>query len=115
MATTETWQHRYIITNGIRMHYVVQGEGPLIVLLHGFPEFWYSWRHQIPVLAERGFHVLAPDMRGYNESDKPRGAESYGMEALTDDVCGLIGHAGEARAHVVGHDWGGAVAWALAM
>ncbi len=67
----ETWQHRDILTNGIHMHYVTQGDGPLLVLLHGFPEFWYSWRYQIPVLAER-YTVVAPDLRGYNDTDKPR-------------------------------------------
>src|SRR5438046_9865497 len=72
LTTTETWQHRYIITNGIRMHYVTQGEGPLIVLLHGFPEFWYSWRYQIPFLSEHGYSVVAPDLRGYNDTAKPR-------------------------------------------
>src|SRR5260370_15456115 len=69
--TTETWQHRDIITNGIRMHYVTQGSGPLVVLLHGFPEFWYSWRYQIPFLAEHGYTVVAPDLRGYHDTDKP--------------------------------------------
>ncbi len=71
-VATEPWQHRDIITNGIRMHYVTQGEGPLILLLHGFPEFWYSWRYQIPFLAEHGYTVVAPDLRGYNDTDKPR-------------------------------------------
>ncbi len=85
---TETWQHRDIMTNGIRMHYVTQGEGPLIVLLHGFPEFWYSWRHQIPVLAEQGYHVVAPDLRGYNDTDKPR--TGYDVATLLRDIQGLI-------------------------
>jgi pimeloyl-ACP methyl ester carboxylesterase len=97
------------------LHYVEAGQGPLVVLLHGFPEFWFSWRHQIPVLAAAGFRVLAPDLRGYNESDKPRGVESYRLNALTADIAGLIRQAGEQRACIVGHDWGGAVAWGLAL
>jgi epoxide hydrolase 4 len=113
MATTETWQHRYIITNGIRMHYVVQGEGPLIVLLHGFPEFWYSWRHQIPFLAEHGYCVVAPDLRGYNDSDKPR--TGYSVSNLLRDIVGLIKGLGYEKASIVGHDWGGALAWVFAM
>jgi pimeloyl-ACP methyl ester carboxylesterase len=85
------------------------------VLIHGFPEFWYSWRLQIPALAEAGYRVIAPDMRGYNLSDKPKGVSSYRVETLTNDVAGLIRHAGEERATVVGHDWGGAVAWYVPM
>ena len=85
-----------------------------MVLLHGFPEFWYSWRFQIPALAAAGFRVVAPDMRGYNLSDKPEGVESYALEGLARDVERLIGALGEERAVVVGHDWGGIVAWAVA-
>jgi epoxide hydrolase 4 len=113
MATTETWQHRDIITNGIRMHYVTQGEGPLVVLLHGFPEFWYSWRYQIPVLAEHGYRVVAPNLRGYNESDKPR--KGYDMGTLLLDIVGLIQALGYEKAIIVGHDWGGALAWSFAI
>jgi pimeloyl-ACP methyl ester carboxylesterase len=87
----------------------------LVLLLHGFPEFWYSWRHQIPALAAAGFHVLAPDLRGYNLTDKPKGVHAYRLELLLGDVTGLIEHAGEQQAVVVGHDWGGVIAWALAM
>lgn len=86
-----------------------------MVLLHGFPEFWYSWRHQIPALAGAGFHVVAPDMRGYALSDKPKGVGSYRWDALTRDVAGLIRAYGADRAVVVGHDWGGGVAWLCAM
>jgi pimeloyl-ACP methyl ester carboxylesterase len=111
----DTWSHRFAVVNGVRLHYVEAGDGPLVVLLHGFPEFWYSWRHQIAGLAAAGFRVLAPDLRGYNESDKPPGVESYRLELLTGDVVGLIQHAGETRANIVGHDWGGAIAWWLAM
>ncbi len=123
-TTVETWQHRDIITNGIRMHYVIQeppgevGEtqnAPLIVLLHGFPEFWYSWRYQIPFLAELGYTVVAPDLRGYNETDKPRTAAGYRVSNLLRDIVGLIKGLGREKAIIVGHDWGGALAWAFAM
>lgn len=113
LTTTETWQHQYIVTNGIRMHYVTQGEGPLVVLLHGFPEFWYSWHNQIPYLAEHGYTVVAPDLRGYNETDKPR--KGYDIPTLLCDIEGLIKGLGQQKAHIVGHDWGGVLAWAFAM
>ena len=98
----------------VRLHYVEEGEGPLVVLLHGFPDFWYSWRHQISPLAEAGFRVVAPDMRGYNTSDKPRGMHHYSLDRLATDVVELVAALGEPRAHVAGHDWGGVVAWAVA-
>ncbi len=114
MATeVESWQHRDIITNGIRMHYVTQGQGPLVVLLHGFPEFWYSWRYQIPVLAAQGYKVVAPDLRGYNDSDKPR--RGYDVPTLLRDIKGLIEGLGYEKAVIVGHDWGGVLAWAFPM
>src|SRR5947209_17934125 len=91
----ETWAHRRVLVNGVHLHYVEAGTGQLVVLLHGFPEFWYSWRHQIPALADAGFHVVAPDLRGYNESDKPGGVQNYRVDLLTRDVAGLIAHAGE--------------------
>jgi pimeloyl-ACP methyl ester carboxylesterase len=109
---TETWQHRAITTNGIRMHYVTQGNGPLLVLLHGFPEFWYSWRFQIPVLAER-YTVVAPDLRGYNDTDKPR--TGYTVDVLLRDIVGLINGLGYEQAVIVGHDWGGVLAWLFAI
>jgi len=109
----ETWQHRDIITNGIRMHYVTQGSGPLVVLLHGFPEFWYSWRYQIPFLAEHGYTVVAPDLRGYNDTDKPR--KGYDMPTLLRDIAGLIRGLGQDQAIIVGHDWGGELAWQFAI
>ena len=112
-VTTETWRHRDIMTNGIRMHYVTQGNGPLIVFLHGFPEFWYSWRYQMPFLAERGYTVVAPDLRGYNDTDKPR--TGYDVPTLVGDIAGLIKGLGQEKAVIVGHDWGGALAWAFAM
>jgi pimeloyl-ACP methyl ester carboxylesterase len=111
----ETWTHREAVVNGVRLHYVEQGTGPLVVLLHGFPEFWYSWRHQIPALAAAGFRVIAPDQRGYNISEKPPGVRSYRIEQLAADVAALIAHEGESKATVVGHDWGGAVAWSVPM
>jgi pimeloyl-ACP methyl ester carboxylesterase len=107
-------KHRQVRTNGVRLHCVVDGDGPLVVLLHGFPEFWYSWRHQIPALATR-FRVVAPDLRGYNESEKPAGVGAYAMPELVADVEGLVHAFGERDAAIVGHDWGGAVAWSVAM
>ncbi len=112
MTPQEPWTHREGIVNGIRLHWVEQGEGPLVVLLHGFPEFWYSWRHQIPVLARR-FRVVAPDLRGYNLSEKPR--KGYDIQTLTDDVRALIAYLGAERAVIVGHDWGGLLAWVFAI
>jgi len=109
----ETWKHGFAHVNGVRLHYVTQGEGKLLILLHGFPEFWYSWRHQIPVLAQH-FKAVAPDMRGYNESEKPVGVSNYRVDVLTADVMGLIRAFGEEKAIIVGHDWGGGVAWAFA-
>jgi epoxide hydrolase 4 len=105
------WNHHFIEANRVRLHYVEQGEGDLVVLLHGFPEFWYSWRYQIPVLA-RHFKVVVPDLRGYNDSDKP--ATGYDLETLTEDVRCLIENLGYRCAHVIGHDLGGAIAWNLA-
>lgn len=99
---------------GVRLHYAKAGDGPrLVILLHGFPECWYSWRHQLAALGDH-FTVVAPDMRGYNLSDKPDGAAEYVMSKLVDDVIGIIHHFGREQAAVVGHDWGAAVAWALA-
>jgi pimeloyl-ACP methyl ester carboxylesterase len=100
---------------GVRLHYVEAGTGPLVILLHGFPELWYAWRKQIPTLAQAGYRVIAPDMRGYNLSGKPRGISAYGARTLVEDVAALIRSCGGERAHIVGHDWGGGVAWAFAM
>ena len=106
-------RHRFVEVNGVRLHVVEAGVGPLVVLLHGFPECWYSWRRQIPVLADGGYHVIAPDMRGYNLSDKPR--RGYDIGSLVADVAGLIdAFGGGEPAHLVGHDWGGIVAWQTA-
>jgi pimeloyl-ACP methyl ester carboxylesterase len=109
-------EHHQIPTNGIRLHVVQTGPvtGPLVLLLHGFPEFWYGWRHQLPSLAAAGYRVWAPDQRGYNMSDKPPGIIAYRLEALAADVIGLIDAAGQEQACLVGHDWGGIVGWWLA-
>jgi pimeloyl-ACP methyl ester carboxylesterase len=98
-----------------RLHYVEAGDGPLVVLLHGFPEFWYGWRHQIPALAAAGFRVIAPDMRGYNLSSKPPGVSAYAPRRLARDINDLIAERGASRAFLAGHDWGAAVAWIAAM
>ena len=109
-----TISHGYAQVGDVRLHYAECGEGErLVVLLHGFPECWYSWRHQLRALGRR-FRVVAPVMRGYNLSDKPGRVEDYRMRRLVDDVTGLIRHFGAREAAVVGHDWGGAVAWAVA-
>ena len=100
---------------GVRLHGVERGAGPLVVLLHGFPEFWYAWRYQIPALAAAGLRVVAPDLRGYNLSDKPRGVAAYTVDVLARDVARLIEGCGAERASVVGHDWGGLIAWSFAM
>ncbi|MBD0372665.1 MAG: alpha/beta hydrolase [Pyrinomonadaceae bacterium] len=108
-------RHGYAQIGGVRLHYAERGEGEeLVILLHGFPECWYSWRHQLKALGER-FHVVAPDMRGYNLSDKPPRVEDYRMDNLIDDVTGLIRHFGKEQAVVVGHDWGAGVAWGVAL
>lgn len=109
----DTWQHQFIRTNGIRLHYVTQGEGPLMLMLHGFPEFWYSWRHQIPEFA-KDHKVVALDLRGYNDSDKPSDKSAYVMDEFVKDVEGVIRGLGYDRCILVGHDWGGAIAWNFA-
>ncbi len=108
--------HQFIETNGIRLRVVQAGpaEGPLVILLHGFPEFWYSWRRQIPYLASAGYRVWAPDQRGYNLSDKPDGITEYTIDLLAADVIGLMDAANQKQAFLVGHDWGAAVAWWVA-
>lgn len=108
-------QHGYAQIGGVRLHYAQCGSGErLVILLHGFPECWYSWRHQLKALGEH-YTVVAPDMRGYNLSDKPSRIEDYKLDLLADDVTGLIRHFGRSEAAVVGHDWGAGVAWAVAM
>ena len=106
--------HAYANVNGIRLHYAEAGSGDnLVILLHGFPEFWYSWQKQLHALSG-SFHVVAPDMRGYNLSDKPSRIEDYKIDKLVADVVGLIDHFGAKQAAIVGHDWGAGVAWAVA-
>ena len=104
-------------TNGINLHTRQAGpkDGPLVILLHGFPEFWYGWHRQIEPLADAGYRVIVPDQRGYNRSDKPDGVDSYHIDTLADDVVGLIDAADRETAAVAGHDWGAAVAWWLAL
>ncbi|HEU4973816.1 MAG TPA: alpha/beta hydrolase [Baekduia sp.] len=114
MSLLDEVTHRTVDLGEVRLHYVEEGHGPLVVLLHGFPEFWYSWRHQIPALAHAGFRVVAVDQRGYGGSDKPRRWQDYRIETLAGDIAALIAALGEERAHVVGHDWGAAVAWMTA-
>ena len=105
---------RDIEVSGVRLHCVVEGEGPLVLLLHGFPETSHAWRKQIPALA-RDFRVVAPDLRGFGASDKPKGVAAYRTSVVADDIVALIHAFGAERAHVVGHDWGGGVAWTTAM
>lgn len=105
------WRHRFVAANGARFHVAEAGTGPLVVLLHGFPQFWWAWRHQIPALAEAGYHVVAMDLRGYGASDKPpRGYDTF---TLATDVAGVVRGVGERDAVVVGHDWGAWVAWSM--
>ncbi|HUG43418.1 MAG TPA: alpha/beta hydrolase [Acidobacteriota bacterium] len=99
---------------GVRIHYAELGKGPLVVFIHGFPDFWYGWRRQMEALSDQ-YRVVAVDLRGYNLSDRPKGVENYAMRHLMADIAAVIRHAGEEKAVVVGHDWGGAVAWSLAM
>ncbi len=111
---SELGTHGYADSDGVKIHYVTMGEGDLVVMLHGFPDFWYSWREQIPALAEH-FQVVAIDMRGYNKSDKPEGVEEYALPKLMGDVKAVIEHFGREKAVIVGHDWGGFVAWNFVM
>lgn len=122
----EGWRHETARVNGLDVHYVTvdpapdavdhpTGDAPLVVCLHGFPEFWYAWRHQLDALARAGYRVVAPDLRGYNRSSQPKGVDSYRTAELVGDVRGLIEGLGYARAVVVGHDWGGSVAWDVAI
>ena len=108
-------QHGYAQVGGVRLHYAQHGHGErLVLLLHGVPECWYSWRHQLMALGEH-YTVVAPDLRGYNLSDKPPRVEDYSLDRLVDDVTGLIRHFGRSEAAIVGHDWGAGVAWAVAL
>ena len=107
--------HRVIETNGIHMHLAEQGEGPLVILCHGFPELWYSWRHQLQALAEAGYHAVAPDMRGYGQTDRPEEIEKYSLLQLVGDMVGVLDALGADEAVIAGHDWGAPVAWHAAL
>ncbi len=107
--------HRFIETNGIKMHIAEKGSGPLVLLCHGFPEFWYSWHAQISALAAAGYHVVAPDQRGYGQTDRPEAIESYTLLHLVADLVGLLDALGEPQAVIIGHDWGANVAWNAAL
>ena len=111
MASDLRLTHRFVESNGIRLHIAEQGSGPLVLLLHGFPECWYSWRHQLRGLAEAGYHAVAPDQRGYCRSDRPESVGSYTILHLVGDVIGLLDELEEEQAVIVGHDWGAPVAW----
>ena len=113
----QDYDHTFVETNGIHLHVVTTGDpsGKPVILLHGFPEFWYGWRFQIPALAAVGKFVIVPDQRGYNLSDKPRGVQAYTMEKLVQDMVGMLDHFEIEKASLVGHDWGAAVAWEAAI
>ena len=111
--TNDQWHHDFVDLEDIKLHYVTQGEGPLMLMLHGFPEFWYSWRHQIPEFAQ-DHHVVALDLRGYNDSDKPQGVSSYQMKLLVNDVVKVIQALGYEKCILVGHDWGAVISWFVA-
>ena len=107
--------HRTVTANNIKLHIAEQGEGPLVVLCHGFPESWYSWRHQLAALAAAGFHAVAPDMRGYGQSDRPDSIDQYTLLHLVGDMVGLLDAFGAEQAVIAGHDWGAPVAWHAAL
>ncbi len=115
VMTVATLQHRFVETNGIRMHCVEAGEGPLVLLLHGFPESWYAWRHQLEPIADAGFRVVAPDLRGYGQTDQPEPLEAYDIFQITGDIVGLANQLDVENAIVVGHDWGAWIAAYLAL
>jgi epoxide hydrolase 4 len=116
MTETRAISHEFVHANTLRFHVATCGSGDRLALcLHGFPECWYSWRHQMPLLARLGYRVWAPDLRGYGESDRPRGVHNYGIETLMNDVGGLIDAAGARSTLLLAHDWGGVVAWYFAM
>jgi epoxide hydrolase 4 len=110
----EMGEDGYADSDGVKIHYVTMGKGPLVVLIHGFPDFWYTWRKQMPELA-KNYQVVAVDMRGYNKSDQPTGVENYALPKLVADIDAVVDHFKAKRAVIVGHDWGGIVAWNYAM
>ncbi|HWO34970.1 MAG TPA: alpha/beta hydrolase [Candidatus Acidoferrum sp.] len=107
--------HRFVESNGIKIHIAEAGAGPLVLLCHGFPESWYSWRHQIEALSEAGYHVVAPDMRGYGQTDRPQATDKYSLFHLVGDMVGLVNAVSDKPAVVIGHDWGAPVAWHCAL
>lgn len=113
-ADIDSGKHAFADSGDIKIHYVTMGEGPLVVMIHGFPDFWYTWRKQMPALA-KDYQVVAIDQRGYNKSGQPDGVKDYSMEKLVGDVKAVVEHCGRKKATIVGHDWGGAVAWSFAM
>ena len=114
MDLEERVEHGYADSGGVKIHYTSLGSGPLMVMMHGFPDYWYTWRYQMEALSE-DYQCVAIDLRGYNLSDKPKGVDDYAMDILVGDVVAVIKHLGRERAIVVGHDWGGAIAWSFAM
>lgn len=113
-AAEDLGEEGFADSDGVKIHYVTAGKGPLVVLIHGFPDFWYTWRKQMPELAKH-FQVVAVDMRGYNKSDQPTGVENYKMDKLVGDIDAVVKHFKQDKAVIVGHDWGGMVAWTYAM
>jgi pimeloyl-ACP methyl ester carboxylesterase len=111
----EKVHHGYAQNGGVKIHYASIGEGPLVVMIHGFPDYWYTWREQMTALSKAGYRVVAIDQRGYNRSDKPKGVDQYAMTHLVEDVAAVVKACGSEKAIICGHDWGGAVAWTLAM
>jgi epoxide hydrolase 4 len=114
LAADELGDEGFVDSSGVKLHYVTKGEGTLLVMIHGFPDFWYSWREQMPALSKH-FKVVAIDQRGYNKSDQPQGVENYTMDKLVEDVHSVLKHFSREKAVIVGHDWGGIVAWTFAM
>ena len=114
-ATPERVNHHFIEANGLRIHYAEMGSGPLVILCHGFPELWYSWRYQLPALAQAGYHAVAPDLRGYGQTDQPADISAYSLLHLVGDLVGLLDVLGEQQAFLVSHDWGSNLAWQAAL
>lgn len=114
LSAQDLGQEGYVDSNGVKIHYVTLGQGPLVVMLHGFPDYWYTWRDQMPVLA-KNHQVVAIDLRGYNKSGQPEGVENYTIDKLVGDVEAVIKHFKREKAIIIGHDWGGMIAWTFAM
>src|SRR5947209_19615997 len=112
---TAQFTERQLKVNGIDMHVTEAGSGPLVILCHGWPELSYSWRHQLPAIAEAGFHAVAPDMRGYGQTSAPKGISEYSLFHLTGDIVELVAALGEKQAIINGHEWGATIAWHCAM